>query len=118
MLAVVAAGIGRLCRRPALTHALWLLVLIKLITPPLVTLPMPWPEYGTRAAPEQHTRALQSDAPGGLEDWAAAELSRRADDPASPVATPGKPEDDPEAELAAPNGLAEMAPAPIEARRA
>src|SRR5438270_5216693 len=40
ILALVAAGIGRLCRRPALTHALWVLVLIKLVTPPLWKLPM------------------------------------------------------------------------------
>ena len=93
MLALVAAGLGRLCRRPALMHALWLLVLIKLITPPLVTLPMPWPEYGTRGAPEQHTRSQQGDTPGGVEDWAAAELSPRADDLPSPAAAPGKPED-------------------------
>jgi beta-lactamase regulating signal transducer with metallopeptidase domain len=41
-LAVVAAATGRLCRRPALTHGLWLLVLLKLLTPPLITLPA-WP---------------------------------------------------------------------------
>lgn len=43
VLAVVAAVVGRLCRRPAVRHALWLLVLLKLITPPLVNLPVPWP---------------------------------------------------------------------------
>ena len=42
-LAVLAAAVERLGRRPALGHALWLLVLIKLITPPLVGLPVPWP---------------------------------------------------------------------------
>lgn len=41
-LALLAALVGRLFRRPALTHALWLLVLIKLVTPPLVSLPLPW----------------------------------------------------------------------------
>lgn len=35
LLAVVALLAGLLCRRPALTHALWLLVLLKLVTPPL-----------------------------------------------------------------------------------
>src|SRR5438105_1219477 len=40
ILALLAAAIGRLCRRPALTHALWVLVLIKLLTPPLWKLPM------------------------------------------------------------------------------
>ena len=34
-----------LSRRPALVHSLWLLVLLKLITPPLVPLRIiPWPE--------------------------------------------------------------------------
>jgi len=41
-LALIAALVGRLARRPALTHALWLLVLAKLITPPLLTLHIPW----------------------------------------------------------------------------
>src|SRR5438132_133866 len=40
ILALVAAAIGRVYRRPALTHALWVLVLIKLVTPPLWKLPM------------------------------------------------------------------------------
>jgi beta-lactamase regulating signal transducer with metallopeptidase domain len=34
-LALLAAGVGGWCRRPALAHGLWLLVLLKLITPPL-----------------------------------------------------------------------------------
>src|SRR5262245_29020628 len=32
-LAAVAAVAGRFCRRPAVVHSLWLLVLVKLITP-------------------------------------------------------------------------------------
>jgi len=35
-LAVVAGTVGYFCRRPAVRHALWLLVLLKLVTPPLV----------------------------------------------------------------------------------
>jgi WD40 repeat protein/beta-lactamase regulating signal transducer with metallopeptidase domain len=38
LLAVVALAVGRYCRRPALLHSLWLLVLLKLVTPPLVPL--------------------------------------------------------------------------------
>jgi bla regulator protein BlaR1 len=41
VLAIVAVVIGRACRRPALTHSLWVLVLVKLITPPLVPLSLP-----------------------------------------------------------------------------
>src|SRR6516162_10559053 len=39
MLAVV---VGLLCRRPALVHCLWLLVLLKLVTPPLFRVPISW----------------------------------------------------------------------------
>src|SRR5207247_1390399 len=41
VLALVALAVGRYSRRPALVHCLWVLVLIKLITPPLVSLPVP-----------------------------------------------------------------------------
>ena len=40
-LAVVALGVGRICRRPALTHSLWLIVLLKLVTPPLMPVSFP-----------------------------------------------------------------------------
>ena len=39
-LAGVALAAGRWANRPALAHALWLLVLVKLLTPPLVTIPV------------------------------------------------------------------------------
>ena len=38
---VLAGVVGGVCRRPALSHSLWLLVLLKLITPPLLLLPIP-----------------------------------------------------------------------------
>jgi beta-lactamase regulating signal transducer with metallopeptidase domain len=41
-LAVCAAGLACACRRPALTHGLWVLVLLKLLTPSLVPVPLPW----------------------------------------------------------------------------
>src|SRR5437868_6658575 len=45
LLAVLAVLAGRFSRRPALVHSLWLLVLLKMITPPLVPLRIiPWPE--------------------------------------------------------------------------
>src|SRR6516225_6408399 len=34
-LALLASAVGLVCRRPALIHSLWLLVLVKLITPPI-----------------------------------------------------------------------------------
>ncbi len=39
-LAVVAVLIGRLTRSPQIRHTLWLLVLVKLVTPPIVELPI------------------------------------------------------------------------------
>ena len=40
VLAVVVAGAAMFLRRPALIHALWLVVLLKLITPPLLEVPI------------------------------------------------------------------------------
>src|SRR6476620_3736040 len=42
VLALPALLIGRSRRRPALAHALWLLVLLKLVTPPLFNVNLPW----------------------------------------------------------------------------
>src|SRR5438105_7432978 len=46
-LAILAALISRMCRQPALAHALWLLVLLKLITPPLVPVSVSWLNLGS-----------------------------------------------------------------------
>src|SRR5205823_5456852 len=41
--AVAAFGVSRVGRRwPALVHFLWLVVLIKLVTPPVLGVPLPW----------------------------------------------------------------------------
>jgi beta-lactamase regulating signal transducer with metallopeptidase domain len=42
VLALVAAGVSHVCRRPALAHALWLLVLLKLATPAFIPVSLPW----------------------------------------------------------------------------
>ena len=39
-LAIVAMVVGARTRRPELTHMLWLLVFVKLVTPPVVTIPV------------------------------------------------------------------------------
>src|SRR5262245_28036430 len=65
-LAVVTV-FGRLARRPALTHALGLLVLLKLVTPPLVPLSLPWPESAPhRPAPIAGTTPAASVSPAVL----------------------------------------------------
>jgi beta-lactamase regulating signal transducer with metallopeptidase domain len=100
-LAVLAAAVSGLCRRPALTHALWLLVLVKLLTPPLVNLPIPWydnpvPAAGEPLAQEQkpalvpdEVRPAHEPADEGLP---AGELLA-----APPVADQGVPSEDPPA---------------------
>src|SRR5262245_21652981 len=40
VLAAIVAIAGRLCRRPALIHGLCLLALLKLVTPPVVSVPV------------------------------------------------------------------------------
>jgi beta-lactamase regulating signal transducer with metallopeptidase domain len=55
VLALVAAAGTRL-GRPALAHALWLAVLVKLVTPPLWFVPLPWPD-------ERPTPAAAEDLP-------------------------------------------------------
>src|SRR5436190_20199656 len=55
LLALVALVISRLVRSPALTHLLWVVVLLKLLTPPLIHVPIAWklailPERGAGAA--------------------------------------------------------------------
>ncbi len=41
LLAMAVAVVAHICRRPAIMHTLWLLVILKFITPPLVSLPVP-----------------------------------------------------------------------------
>jgi beta-lactamase regulating signal transducer with metallopeptidase domain len=64
-LALIAVSAGMILKRPVITHLLWLLVLVKLLTPPMVTIsavPIPW-MTGT-AAPagfDTNTRTAQQD---------------------------------------------------------
>jgi beta-lactamase regulating signal transducer with metallopeptidase domain len=51
VLAVLAAVLCRLYRRPAFAHGLWLVVLLKLVTPPLVPVPLPWFDAPETAEP-------------------------------------------------------------------
>jgi beta-lactamase regulating signal transducer with metallopeptidase domain len=52
-LALLAAGVGLFCRRPAVRHTLWLLVLLKLITPPILAVPVRCPSALLVLLPEQ-----------------------------------------------------------------
>jgi beta-lactamase regulating signal transducer with metallopeptidase domain len=67
-LAVLAVCFGRIHPRPAFRHLLWLLVLVKLITPPLVTIPLSrlaLPQTPSlRWVPEPGPAAAEPDASG------------------------------------------------------
>ena len=41
-LALIAYLVARYSKRPALAHLVWAAVLVKLLTPPIVTIPLPW----------------------------------------------------------------------------
>jgi beta-lactamase regulating signal transducer with metallopeptidase domain len=75
VLAVLAAALCRICRRPALAHGLWLLVLLKLLTPPLVNVPLPWFNDAAVAAPGDVALA-----PALPDDLALADDARVADE--------------------------------------
>jgi beta-lactamase regulating signal transducer with metallopeptidase domain len=62
-LALVAVAVSSVCRRPAVIHALWLLVLLKLVTPPLVRVPVPWPVSDDRPPATPAVRAALPEAP-------------------------------------------------------
>src|SRR5438105_2422304 len=73
VLALIAATVSSLGRRPALAHALWLLVLLKLVTPPLVLLPLNIevnPEARVEAVPRE--AAVQEIQPEQKQDQMAA----------------------------------------------
>ncbi|MBN9117558.1 MAG: hypothetical protein J0I06_00015, partial [Planctomycetes bacterium] len=40
LLALAALAVGRFCRSPRVRHAVWLVVLLKLVTPPLFDVPL------------------------------------------------------------------------------
>lgn len=65
-LAVLLLVLARVCRRPALMHALWLLVLIKFITPPVWAIPVPL--NGTGGENEVNRRPAADGAEAGVAD--------------------------------------------------
>lgn len=66
VLALLVWGVTRIWRNPHLAHGLWFLVLLKLVTPPLISAPfpiaLPQTEEVGAVAPERI-----EDAPGGVE---------------------------------------------------
>jgi beta-lactamase regulating signal transducer with metallopeptidase domain len=71
LIALVAAGASLIRSRPALAHALWLLVILKLLTPPLWGVDVHWPTARAIEPPAQLSRATETQmtpafAPGPI----------------------------------------------------
>ena len=68
MLALVAAMITRMTQRPQVAHVLWLLVLVKLVTPPIIHIPLALPVAevtGLPASPDGTSHGLSSPTASG-----------------------------------------------------
>src|SRR5216683_5722208 len=61
ILAVLVASVAHFCRRPALVHSLWLLVLLRLIMPPVFAVGIPWPNLAATPNTQGIALALTSD---------------------------------------------------------
>src|SRR5438132_2995126 len=61
LLALVAVVVSRYCRRPALAHSLWLLALLKLVTPPLFPVNLAW--LPAEETPPASKAIAQANAP-------------------------------------------------------
>jgi len=81
LLACAVALIGRKVRQPALLHALWIIVLIKLVTPPVFEVPVEVPFSFNRLS------ALADELSAGANDRLTARVEQRVSgDPANRVA--------------------------------
>jgi len=78
-LALVAFLVTRCIRKPVLCHALWVLVILKLVTPPIVSVPVP-----DRWISHWHPDQADSRSRGEVDRSAAGELSQAA--PRTPMA--------------------------------
>lgn len=63
VLALIAFAVSKLWRRPAVAHALWVLVLLKLVTPSLFRVEIPWSMTTLEVQPDE---VLATSAPGTL----------------------------------------------------
>jgi beta-lactamase regulating signal transducer with metallopeptidase domain len=82
VLAVFVVILGRAWRRPAVIHSLWLVVMLKLITPPVVPLSLPagmkvlpsgWPIGTPLAHADSRESAKEHETGQGLEKYVTAE---------------------------------------------
>jgi hypothetical protein len=62
-LALFVFCVSRFCKKPAVIHGLWLLVLVKLVTPPLVPLRLPWTYKTAPSLAQQPLARVQARQP-------------------------------------------------------
>ncbi|WP_165226032.1 M56 family metallopeptidase [Aquisphaera insulae] len=115
-LAPIVALVDRFARRPALGHRLWLLLLVKLVTPPIVPidLTLPWPSRSTARPPatsagEIGPRAVPARPAGASTGPGAVAAASSPGQAPAPAAAASPPRD------AAADGLAEWMPALLSA---
>jgi beta-lactamase regulating signal transducer with metallopeptidase domain len=93
-LAALAALASRRCR-PAVAHGLWLLVLLKLVTPPLLPVALPWPSGvdppSERISPAALAPAVPAPAPAGPPPPASVGPVVIAGPPSAPAVEPATP---------------------------
>jgi len=80
ILALAVGILSRLCRRPALIHTLWLVVLLKLVTPPLVPLSLPLPNLAYTHKLGTEGRLSVSRFGGGVSSVNRQQANDRLDD--------------------------------------
>ncbi|HVS39937.1 MAG TPA: M56 family metallopeptidase, partial [Gemmataceae bacterium] len=93
LLALVVLAVACLWRRPAVLHALWLLVLIKLVTPPLVWLPEPWTAADSPPAPPTVASTAQAESAKAQQPLTAVPLVEPAPDAAEQPLAAEQPAD-------------------------
>jgi beta-lactamase regulating signal transducer with metallopeptidase domain len=89
-LAVLVAALGLFCRRPALVHGLWLLVLLKLLLPPLGAVALPWPVWPEALLGVGENASLRGETPVALDP--AVRLPADAGVPLVPAAPTSRPD--------------------------
>lgn len=108
MLALVAWAVGRWAKRPALTHVLWVLALIKLLTPPVFEVPIGW-----RIDPavfEERSEPVFASLPQAAPTVALAPVAAPAEAPPIAVAPPAVRAESRIVQLPAPQPVAIAAP--------
>ena len=68
ILALAVVVLSKLARRPALSHTLWVLVLLKLVTPPFVGIPIRWPS-GLEEPVAGQTTGQPNEAMRKVQGW-------------------------------------------------